>query len=456
MMEGRDNTLERRTSESKMSMAEWRRNMQEMREMLQEIKIHIKGLEKSEKFVMKGQKEGSEEELEEDRGVTEAAAEKVAEVSAARVDRVTKVGRENTSGEDHDGKVVTLVSPSKVAKVVVGSGDRVGKRGPAARYQERKGENSSNWEQKGEDAIDNNGARKGEETPVFSWVKRQDLTTYEGIDTKDQTTGAANASAVQNTKGATKAHPNNKENVVQGCKTWHKKSKNLSWKNLATILLKIVEGNKRSILCESWAAVTQMGSVEIFHESLQVDGAAAKSVVATRADKGHNPLHRGAEKVQLLKSLGVDHVVDLGSENVTESVKKFLQTRRLKGVDVLYDPVGGKLTKESLRLLKWGANILIIGFASGEVPVIPVNVALVKNWTVHGLYWGSYKIHRPGVLEDSVKELLSWLARGLISIHISHSYPPSEANFAFSAMKDRKVIGKVMIVFDEKHTRSKL
>lgn len=165
---------------------------------------------------------------------------------------------------------------------------------------------------------------------------------------------------------------------------------------------------------------------------------------------------RGAEKVQLLKSLGVDHVVDLGNENVTESVKEFLKVRRLKGVDVLYDPVGGKLNKESLRLLKWGANILIIGFASGEVPVIPANIALVKNWTVHGLYWGSYKIHRPVVLEDSLKELLSWLAKGLISVHISHSYSLSEANLAFSAIRDRKAIGKVMIVFDEKSTRSKL
>ncbi|GAU42586.1 hypothetical protein TSUD_303020 [Trifolium subterraneum] len=165
---------------------------------------------------------------------------------------------------------------------------------------------------------------------------------------------------------------------------------------------------------------------------------------------------RGAEKVQLLKSLGVDHVVDLGNENVTESVKEFLKVRRLKGVDVLYDPVGGKLNKECLRLLKWGANILIIGFASGEVPVIPANIALVKNWTVHGLYWGSYKIHRPVVLEDSLKELLSWLAKGLISVHISHSYSLAEANLAFSAIKDRKVIGKVMIVFDEKSTRSKL
>lgn len=82
--------------------------------------------------------------------------------------------------------------------------------------------------------------------------------------------------------------------------------------------------------------------------------------------------------MQLLKSLGVDHVVDLGNENVTQSIKQFLQARKLKGIDVLYDPVGGKLTKESLRLLKWGAHILIIGFASGEIPLIPANIALVK------------------------------------------------------------------------------
>ncbi|KOM25376.1 hypothetical protein LR48_Vigan102s003400 [Vigna angularis] len=80
------------------------------------------------------------------------------------------------------------------------------------------------------DAIDNNGARKGEETPIFSWVKREELITYEGIDTQ-------------------------------------------------------VEGNRRSSLCENWTAVTQMGSVEILHESLQVDGAVAKSVVTTKTDE---------------------------------------------------------------------------------------------------------------------------------------------------------------------------
>ncbi|KAF5959755.1 hypothetical protein HYC85_000964 [Camellia sinensis] len=166
---------------------------------------------------------------------------------------------------------------------------------------------------------------------------------------------------------------------------------------------------------------------------------------------------RGEEKVQFLKSMGVDHVVDSSKGNVTESVKGFLKSRKLKGVDVLYDPVGGKLTKETMKLLNWGAQILVIGFASGDIPVIPANIALVKNWTIHGLFWGSYKIHRPAVLEDSLKELLSWLASGLITINISHIHSLSEANLAFSALKDRKVIGKVMIAFDDgKIARSKL
>lgn len=85
--------------------------------------------------------------------------------------------------------------------------------------------------------------------------------------------------------------------------------------------------------------------------------------------------------MQFLKSLGVDHVVDLSTEDVIQSVKGFLKARKLKGVDVLYDPVGGKLTKDSLKLLSWGAQILIIGFASGQVPIVPANIALVKVLT---------------------------------------------------------------------------
>lgn len=82
--------------------------------------------------------------------------------------------------------------------------------------------------------------------------------------------------------------------------------------------------------------------------------------------------------MQLLKSLGVDHVVDLMNQNVTASVKEFLKSRNLKGVDVLYDPVGGNLAKETMKLLHWGAQVLVIGFASGEIPIIPTNIILVK------------------------------------------------------------------------------
>ncbi|KAL2897993.1 Quinone oxidoreductase-like protein 2-like protein [Bienertia sinuspersici] len=164
---------------------------------------------------------------------------------------------------------------------------------------------------------------------------------------------------------------------------------------------------------------------------------------------------RGPEKVQFLKSMGVDHVVDISQDDLIPNVKEFLKARKLKGVDVLYDPVGGKLTKDSLKLLNWGANILVIGFASGEVPVIPANIALVKinvllNWTIHGLYWGSYRIHCPSILEYSLQELLLWLARRKISIQISHIYSLSEANLAFAAIKDRKVIGKVIIALDDR------
>ncbi|PKA58608.1 Quinone oxidoreductase-like protein [Apostasia shenzhenica] len=165
---------------------------------------------------------------------------------------------------------------------------------------------------------------------------------------------------------------------------------------------------------------------------------------------------RGSEKVKLLQSMGVDQVVDLTEGNVTENVKQFLKSRRLKGVDVLYDPVGGKLTKESMKLLNWGAKILVIGFASGEVPVIPANIALVKNWTVHGLYWGSHKVHQPEILEDSLSELLSWLSMGLITVHISHSFSLSQANVAFAAIKERKAIGKIMIVLRDSSGRSRL
>ena len=89
-------------------------------------------------------------------------------------------------------------------------------------------------------------------------------------------------------------------------------------------------------------------------------------------------LKRGKEKADLLRSIGADIVIDPSDGSFIESVRRFLESKSLMGVDVLYDPVGGKLFKDSWKVLNSGAQILIIGFASGEIPSIPANIALVK------------------------------------------------------------------------------
>ncbi|EFJ19942.1 hypothetical protein SELMODRAFT_153092 [Selaginella moellendorffii] len=157
---------------------------------------------------------------------------------------------------------------------------------------------------------------------------------------------------------------------------------------------------------------------------------------------------RGSSKTSLLRSMGADLAVDSGTESLLKAVPAFLKSRKLSGVDVLYDPVGGKHFKEGLRLCCWGAQIIIVGFASGEIPSLPANIALVKNLTVHGLYWGSYKVHHPEVLETSLQQLIEMLADGSIQINVSHTYDLSEVNLAFSSIVQREVLGKVVVVFD--------
>ncbi|KAG0562533.1 hypothetical protein KC19_9G154000 [Ceratodon purpureus] len=155
---------------------------------------------------------------------------------------------------------------------------------------------------------------------------------------------------------------------------------------------------------------------------------------------------RGQEKAELLRTLGADLVVDPTDGGLINTVKAFLKSRKLRGVDVLYDPVGGKLFKDSMKLLSWGAKILVIGFTSGEIPSIPANILLVKNLTVHGLYWGSYKTFNPKVMQDSMQGLLEMLTNGSLRVHISHTFSLTEANKAFAMVSQREVRGKVIIL----------
>jgi NADPH:quinone reductase-like Zn-dependent oxidoreductase len=155
---------------------------------------------------------------------------------------------------------------------------------------------------------------------------------------------------------------------------------------------------------------------------------------------------RGKEKGELLKSLGADLVVDPTTGDLIKTVKTFLASRKLRGVDVLYDPVGGKLFKDSMKLLNWGAQVLIIGFTSGEIPNLPANILLVKNLTVHGLYWGSYQKFQPQTMQESMQSLLELLRNGSLHVPISHKFSLYEANKAFAMLSQREARGKVMIL----------
>ena len=116
-----------------------------------------------------------------------------------------------------------------------------------------------------------------------------------------------------------------------------------------------------------------------------------------------------------------------------------------KGVDVVYDPVGGDLFRTALRCVNPEARILAIGFASGDVPQIPANHLLVKNVDVLGLNFGGYLRFNPGALAESFAELIDWYQAGRIKPHISHRFALSQAAEALETLRARNSTGKIIV-----------
>eukprot|EP01023_Acetabularia_acetabulum_P061076 TRINITY_DN7365_c0_g1_i7.p1 TRINITY_DN7365_c0_g1~~TRINITY_DN7365_c0_g1_i7.p1 ORF type:complete len:343 (-),score=52.98 TRINITY_DN7365_c0_g1_i7:367-1395(-) len=154
---------------------------------------------------------------------------------------------------------------------------------------------------------------------------------------------------------------------------------------------------------------------------------------------------KGKEKCKFLRYLGVHHVIDLGDCPKKGDVSKQIKKCVPSGVDVLFDVVGGDLFKEGLRTVKWGGTILVLGFAAGTIPSIAANLLLVKNLTVHGVYWGSYMQNMPKIWHQSVNECLQMWAMGQIQVPVSHCFPLSQASQALGVLKDRKAKGKVVL-----------
>jgi len=151
---------------------------------------------------------------------------------------------------------------------------------------------------------------------------------------------------------------------------------------------------------------------------------------------------RGAEKLEIARAAGADHLIDSDSPDLRGQLKA------LGGIDVMYDSVGGPAFMDALRATRPEGRLLAIGFAGGEVPQVPANLLLVKNLSVMGLYWGGYLAFRPEVLTASLHTLATWIAEGSLRPHIGARFPLARAAEALEMLRARKSTGKIVVTVD--------
>ena len=149
------------------------------------------------------------------------------------------------------------------------------------------------------------------------------------------------------------------------------------------------------------------------------------------------------DKLALCKERGADEAINYVSENLRGRINELTGQR---GVDIVFDPVGGSYTETALRAVAWGGRLLVIGFAAGDIPKIPINLALLKERSIIGVYWGESIKHDPEGHARNVKQLVEWLAAGKVNPVISERVPLSEAAAAMKRMINRQVKGKIVVL----------
>ena len=149
-----------------------------------------------------------------------------------------------------------------------------------------------------------------------------------------------------------------------------------------------------------------------------------------------------AEKLALCEEYGADEGMNYSEEDLKTRIKELTEG---KGADVVYDPVGDKFSEPALRAMAWEGRFLVVGFAAGDIPKIPLNLALLKGCQIVGVFWGSWAMQFPNENMRNTMELIQWHAQGKLKPHIHAVYPLEEAQKAMEEMMQRKVRGKVVI-----------
>ncbi len=149
-----------------------------------------------------------------------------------------------------------------------------------------------------------------------------------------------------------------------------------------------------------------------------------------------------AEKLEVCKQHGADELINYNSEDLKDRIKAFTNGT---GANVVYDPVGGDYSETALRSIAWRGRFLVIGFANGEIPKIPLNLALLKGSSIVGVFWGDYAKREPMNNIMDLRALFGWLKEGKLQPHIAGTYPLAQGAAAIRALMDRKVSGKLVV-----------
>jgi NADPH2:quinone reductase len=148
------------------------------------------------------------------------------------------------------------------------------------------------------------------------------------------------------------------------------------------------------------------------------------------------------EKLAVCKAHGADATINYTIQDLREAIRAATDG---KGPDVIFDPVGGIYTEPAFRSIAWRGRYLVVGFANGEIPKLPLNLALLKGASLVGVFWGDFSRREPKANLAAMRELMGWLAAGKIKPHISGHYALADTPQALNDMAARKITGKIVI-----------
>lgn len=148
------------------------------------------------------------------------------------------------------------------------------------------------------------------------------------------------------------------------------------------------------------------------------------------------------EKLAVCRELGANETINYTRDDLRQRVKELTNGN---GVDVVYDPVGDRYAEPGIRSLAWRGRYLVVGFAAGSIPSIPLNLALLKGASIVGVFWGAFAQREPKASEANLRQILTWVESGQLKQHIHRIYSLDEAAIALRALMDRQVIGKAVV-----------